>query len=257
MRASLPILLASTLLAAATASGAQEPQRISVGPTGQKLKVGVVDIDKALGDYVRVKEAEKEVGRRFGASERKLKARDRALAERENELKLSPLNPNSDKYREDMKKLQEDRESHKAAWKQYVGERSRLEARRFGVILADLLEAIRRYGTEEGFDLILKHESVQDPRRPYDPSLKIRYNAVLFYSGAIDVTSEIVAYLNSAHARGERLAEALAARLAAQKKSRRLKKGAPPRSFDPNGRPARAQAADKPDEADPFSTGKE
>ena len=120
MRTSLPIFLASTLLAAATASGAHEPPRISVGPTGQELKVGVVDIDKALGGYVRVKEAEKEIGRRFGASERKLKKRDRALAERENGLKLSPLNPDSDKYREDMKKLREDRESHRADWKQYV-----------------------------------------------------------------------------------------------------------------------------------------
>ncbi len=242
------VLLVSLLATAAAAAGRSEPRPSPVGPRGSALKIGMVDVSRAFAGYRRVADLERETVERFRQPFDELRQRLQKMKEREEEFRLSPFAKDSPQHRKAQEKLA-------AAIKKYRQDRNALESKykvhlyqQEGRLTADLLEAIRLHGQEEGFDFIFKKDTGQRSGAPADPSRILRVNPVLYHSDAVDVTDAVAKRLNEAYARGERLGEALLRRLARPRENPRAGGTAPARPAPPEktgAAPARTPQAGK------------
>ncbi|GIW70988.1 MAG: hypothetical protein KatS3mg102_0530 [Planctomycetota bacterium] len=175
-------------LAAAALGGAHIAAAQTTGPGGE-LRVGVVDLAGIFKGYRKRAVLEE----RINAERDQLKGELDELKKRVSDLnkEMDLLDRNSASWRqksEEKDRLLIEYEIKKRWLEQRIKER--WEEYNLALI-ADIEAAVRQYGSERGYDLLL---NVADPSE--EQKLLVGVKSVMYFSSRVDVTAQVVELLN-------------------------------------------------------------
>ena len=199
-RALAAALLAGALWVPAAEAAAERPRA---------LKVGVVDVDRALRDYQRSKDLYQQIDEQFKRQADELRRKADAIREEQKRLAADPRDPESVEFFRDKQALQLRIAEFQAEEKKFVAERNAAELKAMSDIWDDLVAAVEEYAKDNGFDLILKQQLRTEAAKSKDQFYRnVAGATVLFHTGPLDCTDAVLKLMNSRHQRGAKGAPA-------------------------------------------------
>ncbi|MFC1706987.1 OmpH family outer membrane protein [Planctomycetota bacterium] len=164
----------------------------------QKMKLGVVDLGIVFKRYKKSAELEKRINEEKDELTAKLKEQKEITENIADEMDV--LDPDSETYR-----LKAEKQAVEAARFEYMKRRLEYTIKRKWEdynrrLLADIDAAVKAYGEDNGYTLILKMEGRELGEQKL---IEIGLMSVLYYSKQIDITEDIVRVLNKRHSMGQ------------------------------------------------------
>ena len=177
------------------APGGEEPEK--------PLKVGVVDVAKIFDSYKRTKEDNKNMKVRFEGTREALEKKRLELKQTEIRLKGDPRGPGDLSLIAEKQKLALDKKKLEQDFKKFLIEYEKFNYKHTRFILAEIREAVRRYGERNGYDIILQVDEPKiEGKNTVQVTKSFRDLTALYFSRRVDITPMILAMLNRAFERG-------------------------------------------------------
>jgi Skp family chaperone for outer membrane proteins len=162
-------------------------------PKANAMKIGVVDLYDITRKWKKWIDLDESIQKEGKASRESLEQEDKNVQEMENKLTRSPLAKNSEEYLKEMTTVQTAK--LRLEWLN-AKEKERME--KLGTeymknLLAEIEGAIKKYGRENGFSLILKVDEIPTQERSLtEMQIYVRFKQVMFYDDGINITPAIV-----------------------------------------------------------------
>lgn len=183
------------LLMGVLLSGAAMQNVVNAQSDGQGLKVGVVDIRKVYESYDRAGDFRDRIQQKKKEAQSKIKDISNELNQIQEEL--NDLEPLSELWKKRAKKfyqLKSERKMMQDLWKQ---DTQKLLSETSAEIYQNIRDVIEEYGSENGYDLILKvNKSDIGSRDVSDVNQQIATRSVLHFADQMDLTNQITSMLN-------------------------------------------------------------
>lgn len=175
------------------------------------FKVGVVDVFRVSDEYDYAKALKKKIESQIQAIKKEVEETRDDLKKLREELEVAGPN-----RKEEIIKLIQDKEDWlKIKLKRYEEQLKNQNKDYTSIIYKDILKAVEDYGKENGFDLILKSQTIPDKFVSEGEIAKqAATNIVVFSKKKYDITDAVITLLNTAYK--EALKKKAAARKAAK-----------------------------------------
>lgn len=160
------------------------------------LRVGLVDIGVVFKSYKRKDDLEKEINSKKEGYEGQAKAQEQILEGIRNQMSLI-VDRSSDMYRQKNKELKLQVSQMKVirdGWEEEL----KIQVENLTLmILNEIEDRVRKYGTENKYDLIIKIDSQGwGDERFQERIFRAQVSSVLFFTPGLDVTNEVLKLLN-------------------------------------------------------------
>jgi outer membrane protein len=155
-------------------------------PAAAELKVGVVDMQRALNECDAGRKAKDQVKAKFERSQEQLKRQREDLDRRREDYDKKALVLKQEERQNLERELETQGLEFKRKYEDFQRDLKRTDAELTSGIVEELYEIVRRYGQEHAYSLVLEASS----------------GALLYNDRAVDVTEEIVKLHNSSPGRG-------------------------------------------------------
>ncbi|NOZ21587.1 MAG: OmpH family outer membrane protein [Planctomycetes bacterium] len=163
-------------------------------------KIGVVNVTKVYDNYKKKRDMENDLRAQREQKSRVIHEKEKEIKRLTDEIKLLELGSDARKKREaDLEKRQVDLQSFTRVTVGNMATRTREIMQR---LYTEVVEAVQKYGRQNGFDLIIKWENVEVESKTMDELLyKINQRTVLFASDHVDITDEVISALNAGYSK--------------------------------------------------------
>lgn len=190
-------MLSLGALTAASALGASllAPSVASAQGAASTLKIGLVDIGVVFKNYKRKEDLEKEINAKKNSYEDQAKAQETTLEGMRKALTLTQVG--SDLYRQKSKEIKLQMSQMKVirdGWEEEL----KIQVENLTLmILNEIEDRVKKFGTDNKFDLIVKIDSQGwGDERFQERIFRAQVSSVLFFSPSLDVTNQVLALLN-------------------------------------------------------------
>lgn len=164
------------------------------------LKIGVVNVNKVFDNYKKKRVLEEDLRMAREQKSRVLREKDKEIKRLTEEIKMLELGSEARKKREsELEKKQVEFRSFTEVTASGLSDRKReiTEA-----LYLDIAAVVEEFGRSNGFDLIMKWESVDIKSETLDELLyKINQKTVLFAADTVDITQQVIDRMNEKYAK--------------------------------------------------------
>jgi len=168
------------------------------------LKIGVINFTKLFDEYKKTQAINKQIQEKFGVRSQELKKRASELESRIKALQEDVRPKNDPALVADQQRWNADKADFDRDQRSLFVEMNDYNTKHTKQIFAEIKEAIKRYASSKGFDIVLRTDNADLDQAESVQSLMLafRTNPVLFYSDSVDITDEVLTLLNLAFDRG-------------------------------------------------------
>ncbi len=160
----------------------------------KELKIGVVDVFRVSDEYLHAISLKKKIEGQIEAIKKEVQEIQKELENLSKEYKIAGPN-----RKEEIKRLIQDKEDwYKIRQKRYL-EQLKIQNKDYtSEIYKDILKAVKIYGRKNGFDLILKSQTIPDKFvNEGEIARQAATNIVIFNKKEYDITDDIIKMLNT------------------------------------------------------------
>jgi len=204
------MIIARRMLAAAAAAGAalvwtHLPVRAEEPPSPPERppRIAVVNVSEVFDAYKRTQDQNKKMKVLFESRKEALDKRGEEIKKREIQLKNDTRARSDIGYMADAQKLSLDLARFKQDYEAFLKEYEEFNFKNTQLILAEILEAVRRYSEKNGYDLVMQVGRLKvEGGSTAQLTSSFRDKAALYYSKSADITPAIIKVLDSAYEQG-------------------------------------------------------
>ncbi len=171
---------------------------VNTGP--RPVRMAVVDVAEVFEKYDRTKKLNETVKRRFSG-------RQKAIGDRKTKLQKQKMALDNDSRRRNdpsliqaRAMLQMDASKYETDLKAFLKEYEKFQFAKTRHILAEIVEAVRRYADGKGYDIVLQVTDTRvEGRNTMTLTNNFRKKTAVYFSDHVNITPGVLAFLNQAY----------------------------------------------------------
>ncbi len=171
------------------------------GNSGPKpVRMAVVDVAEVFEKYDRTKKLNETIKRRFGGRQKALEERKVKLHKQKMALDNDSRRRNDPSLIQAKAMLQMDASKLETDLKAFLLEYEKYQFGKTRHILAEVVEAVRRYAEGKGYDVVLQVTDTKvEGRNTMSLTNNFRKKTAIYFSDHVNITSGVLAFLNRAY----------------------------------------------------------
>ena len=172
----------------------------AVNAGAKPVRMAVVDVAEVFEKYDRTKKLNETVKRRFSGRQKAIEGRKAKLQKQKMALDNDSRRRNDPSLIQAKAMLQMDASKYETDLKAFLTEYEKFQFAKTRHILAEIVEAVRRYAEGKGYDIVLQVTDTKvEGRNTMSLTNNFRKKTAVYFSDHVNITPGVLAFLNQAY----------------------------------------------------------